>query len=135
MTVEFPANVPTSRSFTAPRWPTSSSRSQSGVSTIRLWGSQPSQANLSLSYVNIPDADAALFISRYNSAKGPITEVTLPSEAFTGLSSQLRTQFDIAAGTQGLRWFFPKDDPPRITSVKPGISSVQVNLVGELRMG
>ncbi len=134
MTVELPANVPTSRSFTAPRWPTSSSRSQNGVSTIRLWGSQPSQATLSLSYVNIPDADAALFISRYNSAKGPITEVTLPSETFTGMSSQLRTQFDIAAGTQGLRWFFPENDPPRITSVKPGRSSITVNLVGELRM-
>jgi hypothetical protein len=79
MTVELPENVPTSRTFTAPRWPTSSSRSQSGVNTIRLWGSQPSQATLALSYVNISDADAARFIRRYNSAKGPITEVTLPS--------------------------------------------------------
>jgi hypothetical protein len=71
MTVELPENVPTSRTFTAPRWPTSSSRSQSGVNTIRLWGSQPSQATLALSYVNISDADAARLHQALQQGPGP----------------------------------------------------------------
>jgi len=135
MTVQLPANVPTSRAFTAPRWPTSSSRSQSGVKTIRLWGSRPSQATLSLTYVNIPDADAALFISRYNSAKGPIEEVILAANTLEGVGGNLSAQMDIASLNQGLRWYFPEDSPPRVTSVIPGLSSVTITLIGELRNG
>lgn len=135
MAINLPNIAPTSRAFSPPRWPTSSTRSQSGVNTLRLWGSQPSQAALSLSFANIPDATAAQFAAAHRQAKGPVTELTLPSAIYEGLGTALATEIQNLATTHGLRWFFPENDPPRISSVKPGISSVQVNLVGELRMG
>jgi hypothetical protein len=88
-----------------------------------------------LTYVNIPDADAALFISRYNSAKGPIEEVILAANTLEGVGGNLSAQMDIASLNQGLRWYFPEDSPPRVTSVIPGLSSVTITLIGELRNG
>jgi hypothetical protein len=102
---------------------------------VRLWGSQPSQAALSLGFSNITDATAAQFAAAHRQAKGPIIELTLSEAIYEGLGAALATEIQNLATTHGLRWFFPENDPPRITSVKPGISSVQVNLVGELRMG
>jgi len=134
MAIQLPNVAPTSRSFSPPRWPTNSTRSQSGVKTLRLWGSQPSDATLTLSFTNVSDATAFEFARAHRLAKGPITEVTLPENVFAGLGSSLATEITNLATTQGLRWFFPENDPPRITSVKPGRSSITVNLVGELRM-
>jgi hypothetical protein len=50
MAVTFPNIEPTSRSFSAPKWPTTGMTSQSGVTTRRLWGSLPSQAQLSAEF-------------------------------------------------------------------------------------
>lgn len=133
MPINFPRIRPSSRTFTPPRWPTNATRSQSGVTSTRLWGSKPSDATLALGYDNITDDRAARFLAVHHAAKGPTLELTLSPEVFTGMSAKLHAEL-AALATQGLRWFFPENDPPRISSVKPGISSVQVNLIGQLRM-
>lgn len=133
MVVTFPSIAPTARSFTAPKWPTSGITSQSGVTTRRLWGSRPSQAQLNLSFNNISDDNAALIAAAYNSAKGATVELTLPAVIFDGASSTLKAWLDTSATGAGMQWFF-SDEPPNIESVAPGRSSVQINLVAELRM-
>ena len=134
MAVPFPALTPSSRTFTPPRWPVTSSTSQSGVSTVRLWGSQPSEAGLSLSFRNIEDDSAALILESYRLAKGNVEELTLPTSLFDGASALLKEQLNLTAGSYSLRWHFPRDNPPQATAVKPGRSDVSVTLVGELRM-
>lgn len=133
MAVTFPSIEPTSRSFTAPRWPTSGLTTQSGVTTRRLWGSRPSQAQLQLQFSNITDDDAALIVQAYNDAKGATTELTLPSELFAGASSALTDWLDTSATGAGMTWFFA-EEPPTVESVAPNRSSVRINLVAELRL-
>jgi hypothetical protein len=133
MTVTFPTLEPTARSFTAPRWPTSGITSQSGVTTRRLWGSRPSQARLNLSFDNISDDNAGLIVAAYNSAKGAITELTLPNVLFNGASAALTGWLNTTSTGAGTKWFFA-EEPPTVDSVAPGRSSVRVALVAELRL-
>jgi len=133
MAVTFPDLEPTSRSFTAPRWPTSGITAQSGVTSRRLWGSRPSQAQLSLQFNNASDDDAALIIAAYHEAKGATTDLTLPDALFAGASEELAPWLTTAATGAGIKWFF-SEEPPSIESVAPGRSSVRVGLVGELRL-
>lgn len=134
MATPFPAIEPSSRSFKAPRWATSGTRSQSGVVTRRLWGSQPSQGELTLSFTNIKDDVAQQILSAYDSAKGPTSEVELPPEVFKGTKGLLNLWLTANLSNKGLRWYFSENDPPSVESIVPGISSVRVSLVAELRL-
>lgn len=133
MAITFPSIQPTSRSFVAPRFATTGMRSQSGVTTRRLWGSRPSEAQLALTFANITDNNAALIAKAYNDAKGPTTDLTLPTLLFKGASTSLTTWLNTSATGAGMKWYFT-EEPPNIESVAPGRSSVRVNLVAELRM-
>ena len=133
MAVAFPNIEPTSRNFTAPRWPTTGLTTQSGVTTRRLWGSKPTQAQLQLQFSNITDDNAALIVGAYNEAQGAVTDLTLPSAIFNGASSNLRGWLDTTSTNAGMLWFFT-EEPPTVESVAPNRSSVRVNLVAELRL-
>ena len=133
MAVTFPSIEPTSRSFVAPRWPTSGLTTQSGVTTRRLWGSRPSQAQLSLSFTNITDDNAALILEAYNDAKGATTDLALPSVIFNGASGNLTGWLNTASTGAGMKWFF-SEEPPAVESVAPNRSSVRITLVAELRL-
>lgn len=134
MAILFPDIQPSSRRFVAPRWPTSSNSSQSGVISHRLWGSKPGNGQLSLGFSNIRDDLAAQIVDAYNSAKGATIDIILPPAVFKGATGALGIYLQSALGEQGLKWYFKDDDPPEIESVVPGISSARVNLSGELRM-
>ena len=133
MAVTFPTIEPTSRSFAAPKWPTSGITSQSGVTTRRLWGSRPSQAQLSLTFANITDDNAALILAAYHSAKGATTDLSLPDIIFNGASANLTNWLNTSSTGAGMKWFF-SEDPPSVESIAPGRSSVRVNLTAELRL-
>lgn len=133
MAITFPSIEPTSRSFTAPRWPTSGLTTQSGVTTRRLWGSRPSQAQLQLQFSNVSDDNAALIVQAYHDAKGATTDLTLPAIIFNGASGNLTGWLNTASTGAGMKWFFA-EEPPTVESVAPNRSSVRVNLVAELRL-
>lgn len=115
-----------------PKWPTSGVTAQSGVTTRRLWGSRPAQAQLSLTFANITDDNAALILSAYHSAKGNTTELTLPDLLFSGASTTLQSWLKLVSGNTGLKWFFT-EEPPTLESVSPGRSSVRVTITAEHR--
>ena len=133
MAVTFPNIEPTARNFKAPKWPTSGLTAQNGVTTRRLWGSRAAQAQLSLTFTNITDDNAALILQAYNSAKGATTDLALPSIIFNGASGALTTCLDTSATGAGMKWFFA-EDPPSLESTAPNRSSVSVELVAELRL-
>jgi len=133
MAVTFPTIEPTSRNFTSPKWPTSGLTTQSGVTTRRLWGSRPSQAQLGLTFTNITDDNAALILAAYHDAKGATTDLSLPSIIFNGASTNLANWLNTASTGAGMKWFFT-EEPPSVESVAPNRSTVTVRLVAELRL-
>jgi len=134
MATTFPSIEPTSRSFTAPSWQTTTQTSQSGVITRRLWGSRPSRATLALQFNNISDANVSAILSAYNTAKGSVDSLTLPSILFNGADTTLTTWLDASATGAGLLWCFTEGSTPQVESVAPGRSNVTVSLTAELRM-
>jgi len=134
MATAFPTIEPTSRSFAAPSWQTTTQVSQSGVITRRLWGSRPSRATLSLQFNNISDTNTSAILSAYNSAKGSVDSLTLPTILFNGADGTLKTWLDGSATGAGLLWCFTEGSPPQVESVAPGRSNVTVSLTAGLRM-
>lgn len=134
MATAFPTVQPTSRSFVAPTWPTKTQASQSGVITRRLWGSRPSRARLRLRFDNINDTSTTEILSAYNTAKGSVDSLTLPSIIFKGASAGLQQWLDASATGAGLLWCFSEGTSPQVESVAPGRSTVTVELTAELRM-
>ena len=134
MATAFPGIQPTSRSFVAPAWQTTTETSQSGVITRRLWGSRPSRATLNLQFNNINDTNTSAILSAYNSAKGSVDSLTLPDIIFNGADSSLKSWLDSSATGAGLLWCFTEGSPPQVESIAPGLSNVSVSLTAELRM-
>jgi hypothetical protein len=133
MAIAFPGLTPSSRNITAPIWPTTSSTSQSGIKSKRLWGSKPSQLTLALSFDNISDANATQILAAYQSTKSGVLELDVPSEIYGGLSLDLLAWIDQNSIGSGMKWYFG-EEPPTVESVAPGRSSVRVTLVAELRL-
>ena len=134
MATTFPTVQPTSRSFVPPQWPTKTQTSQSGVITRRLWGSRPSSAKLSLKFDNISDTNTAAILSAYNTAKGSVDSLTLPTQIFAGADATLESWLNASATGAGLLWSFSEGSSPQVESVAPGRSNVTVELTAELRM-
>jgi len=122
----YPTLQPTARAFTLGEYPIKSVQSQSGVETRILYGNKRSNMELDLSYDNISDSQAELFVTHYDQTKGEYLTFTLPSAARAGWSASAST-IDVVSGAA---WRY--DGPPSITAVKPGVSSVRVKLKGVL---
>ena len=122
----YPALAPSSRSFAAGDYPYKTYKAQNGAEVRILYGDKRTGMTLDLSYDNIADTAADDFIAHYDETKGGFSSFTLPAAFRTGWSGDA-TAVDVATGNQ---WRY--DSPPTITSVRPGISSVTVKLVGVL---
>lgn len=130
MAVNFPAITPTSRSFSAPVYPTTVYRSQSGTTTRRLWASSPSNAQLSLSFTNIADADARQLLDCYTNASGSVEVLVLPPQLFTG--AELALSIFLSQASTLMSWHFADGSSPKVDSVVPGRSSVTLELIASL---
>ena len=82
---------------------------------------------LVLSYKNITDANAELFLDDYDDQKGTYSTFLIPVETKGGWKGNADA---ISAAIASNKWRYSA--PPKVTQVKPGISNVQVNLVGVL---
>jgi len=122
----YPTLNPASRTFSPGDYPIKRFQSQSGVETRILYGSRRTNMTLDLSYENITDTEAEYFSTHYDEVKGTYQTFTLPNEARAGWSASAST-IDVVSGAA---WRY--SDAPTITAVRPGISTVQVKLVGVL---
>lgn len=128
MPVSFPALRPTSRTYTAPEYAQLNPQYVGVVSYPRLLSSKPGKATLSLTFENIPDGDAALIIASWMNSLTGFLPLALPPEIVSGIeNSALATRIQTG---QHLDWFF--DGPPKQNSVIKGISTVQVELKGDI---
>lgn len=122
----YPTLQPTGRNFDPGSYPVKTFKAQSGAESRILYGSKRVDQALSLSYDNITDSQAEQFVTHFDEVRGSYETFTLPSAVRAGWAASAAT---IDAVT-GAAWRY--DAAPTITSVKPGVSSVQVKLVGVL---
>ena len=122
----FPAHEPTGRSFDAGDYRYKTFSAQSGKEVRILYGDKRTGMKLQLQYANIADTAADDFITHYDEVKGGFDVFSLPSEFRAGWNGD-EGAIDAATGND---WRY--ESPPKITSVRPGTSSVTVNLIGVL---
>lgn len=122
----YPTHKPSSRSFDAGDYSYKTFKAQSGKEVRILYGDKRTGMTLELGYENIKDTAADDFIAHYDEVKGGFASFTLPA-AFRSGWTGTATAIDVPSGNQ---WRYA--EPPAITSVHPGISSVRVRLVGVL---
>jgi hypothetical protein len=126
MSYVIPDIAPSERSFVPPVYAITKARTQSGAVSQRLWASRPGGGTLRLAFTNIPDSDAERFAFLWDLALGTRLTLVLPSRFYDGLGVELVYHF--ALNGTDLVWAFAEQ--PRITSVAPGISSVELNFRG-----
>jgi hypothetical protein len=122
----FPALVPTSRNFTPGDYPIRQYRAQSGAEVRILYGDSRTGMTLELSYDNIADAQAELFLDHYNAVKGTYGTFAISSNAKGGWSGG-SSALDVSGVNQ---WRYSAS--PDVVAVRPGRSSVRVSLIGVL---
>jgi len=105
-------------------------RSQNGVEARILYGNKRTNMTLQLSYQNVSDATAELFVLHYIEVKGMFTVFNIGTAPRAGWTGALST---IGAGGPDLTGnYWRYAEAPSIQSVKPGISNVSVKLIAVL---
>lgn len=121
----FPALAPSSRSYQAGDWPVKTYGALSGAEIRIRYGNRRTGATLSLSYSNIPDSSAEQFLTHYAETEGTFRTFSLPVAVTIGWRG---TANAFSPGSSGASYRYA--GPPQITSVRPGVSNVSVELVG-----
>ena len=120
----FPVLSPTNRDFNPGDYPVKAYNAQSGAEVRILYGDTRTKMELSLAYDNITDASAKEFLDHYDETKGSYSTFIIDPSARSGWGSTAA-----AIDASGVnRWRY--SEAPQITAVRPGRSSVRVNLVG-----
>jgi hypothetical protein len=127
MPTPFPPLVPTARRVKLGEYPTKVYRSMSGATAKRSFGNRAFSYQLTLEFKNILDATAAAIVTHYINTNAGFARFTLSTQLFDGMDSALSSQ--LSAPT-GILWEYAS--PPDVESVTKGISTVRVELVGEI---
>jgi len=124
--------VPSARTFESGNYPVKTYRAQNGAEHRILYGSKRTSMKLSLTYTNIADIDAELFLDHYDTVQG--TFQTFSLESVNGVNPTRGgwegNKDALGAQTHGNNYRY--EGPPQLTQVRPGISTVTVNLIGVL---
>jgi hypothetical protein len=127
MSQTFPTLKPSQRQFTLGAFPTKVYRSLAGTTVKRSYGNKPSGFGLTLEFNNVDDAIVLQILNHYNVTNGGFSRFALPSSIFAGMSATLIAQ---AQAPYNIRWEYTS--APSVQSVYNGISTVSVELLGEL---
>ena len=128
--IPFPALKPSSRQYSPGSFPQSEFAALNGAKTRVIFGNRRSDAELSLSFANITDTQAATVLALYDQVTPVDDWVSFSTnDGAAGASAPLATYLREVGGS-GLRWRFA--EAPSVSSVKPGLSTVQIKMVGHL---
>ena len=123
----FPTLTPSSRSYTGGDWPVAKFQSQNGSEARILYGNRRVGHTLSLEYKNITDTEAELFFTDYKAQKGTYSTFALPQSIPTNAGKGWEGGTTFFNAGSGAKWRYA--EPPQLTSVYPGVSSVRIKLV------
>ena len=136
MTNPFPNIKPTTRSFTMGDVPSATYKTLSGAVFRRAFGNTITNYTLTLTFVNIGDSEELLsnsgttkdILSHYELAQGTFNTFVLQANTFVGMDDAVSGYVKAPAN---IEWRYAK--PPEVKSVKINLSTVSVNLVGEIK--
>ena len=131
----FPNIVPSSREFTMGDIPSVTYRSLSGAVFRRAYGNRQTGHRLRLEFRNIgdrsplkPDSGTAWqIVSHYNSCNGTLESFRILNAVFRGMNNDLE---GLIQAPSNVKWHYAS--PPQVRSVQKGVSTVTVELIGEL---
>lgn len=127
--MDFPSLAPTARTFSPGGYPVKSYKAQNGSEVRILYGTSRTDMKLSLTYANIPDASAELFVTHYDDRQGTFKTFSasnLGNEVIAGWEGSGSTLKKNPSQTAKYRY----ENAPVITQVAEGISTVTVDLIG-----
>ena len=135
MASKFPAIRPTTRSFSMGDYPSKTYTSLSGAIFKRAFGNKATGYMMNLTFKNIGDTQELRSLSgtvkqildHYNSVYGTFEKFNLPDRMFAGMNSSLK---GVVQAPSNISWRYA--EPPRVESVKSGLSTVTVKLIGEI---
>jgi len=130
MPVAFPNLKPSARSYSPGEYPQTAFQAQNGAVTVVRFGSRRVDSTLELTFNNIADADASSILQNYEQVNGVWDSVTFTTATGAVGTAGSLAEFIEESGGSGLRWRYA--GPPRLTSIKPGFSSVSCSFVGVL---
>lgn len=153
MASTFPAMKPTARSFTMGDYPSKTYTSLSGVIFKRAFGNKATNYRLDLTFKNIADTvqlrdgsgTVKDIVDHFRTVtNGTFKSFTLPLKVFAGLYSDAPTEDNnedynkreddnlnpTIRRPDSISWRYA--EPPKVQSVKSGMSTVTVKLIGEI---
>ena len=116
--MSFPNLTPTGRTYDPGDWPVKKYQALSGAEIRIRYGNLRTNQRLTLTYDNITDSEASQFLDHYVSVQGTFLKFTIGGNVFNG-----------SGLSKGRDAVYRYDGPPQVTSVRPNISSVVVNLI------
>ena len=128
----------TARSFTMGDYPSTTYRSLSGAIFKRNFGNKQTGYRLDMTFRNIGDSPdkgelkqdsgtAKQILDHYEQASGTFESFALPDFVFKGMDNSLK---GVIQAPSGISWRYAA--PPQVQSVKANVSTVIVQLIGEL---
>jgi hypothetical protein len=124
--------VPSARTFESGDFPVKTYKAQNGAEHRILYGDKRTNMKLSLTYANILDADAELFLDHYDDVQGTFQTFPLPSINGVNPTRGGWQGNKDALGAQAQDNDYRYEGPPQVTQVASGLSTVTVNLIGVL---
>ena len=132
-TPTFPSIVPSSRKITLGELPVKQYRSMSGAVVRRAYGNTKTNYVLELEFKNIGNTDpttgktgsALEILEHYEDANTTFSSFAVSGSVLKGMAQTFANK----VAPSGIFWRYA--EPPKITSVKNGLSTVSVKLIGE----
>ena len=117
----YPTATPSARIYTPGNWAVKTYNAMSGAETRIRYGNKRFKAQLKLEYKNISDLVASSFLQHYDDQKGTYKKFTVPSQVLNGWEG---TNYIPNTDAPEFRY----SGPPSVVSVRPGVSTVSVEL-------
>ena len=134
MTLKFPPMRPTTRTFTLGDYPNKKYTSLSGAVFRRQFGNKQTGYTIEFTFKNIGDAaelrplsGTTFEILDHFNKVGTSIGFTLGDRMFAGMDESIESMIQAPSN---ILWRFA--EPPKVQSVKFGVSTVSVKLIGEI---
>jgi hypothetical protein len=131
--ISFPALVPSGRSYSPGIFPEQQFQAQNGAVVRVRYGNQRYSSSLSLTFANITDENAEKILQNYVDVMNDdnYAEFTKDNVAATTTTGEPGVLTPWISETNSLlKWKYAS--PPSVQSVKPGLSTVSCEFIGEL---
>lgn len=135
MADQFPEIIPSSRGFTVGDFPSVAYRTLSGAVFRRAFGNRQTGHRLTLEFRNIGEAgqikddsgNVYEILNHYSKCNGTLDTFKIPTKVFQGMEVGFGP---LIQGPNDVRWHYAS--PPQVRNVRAGVSTVRVELIGEL---